>query len=105
MVKIDYVGICGSDVRFFGHDRIGEYAVKFPYILGHECAGIVVEIGADVSSLKVGDKVALGLDIPCGKYAQWLSGKYNLCPYVVFFATPPCHGSNQKCGVSCGLGL
>jgi L-iditol 2-dehydrogenase len=96
MVKIDYVGICGSDVHFFEHGRIGEYAVKFPYILGHECSGTVVEVADDVRSLKVGDRVALEPGIPCGKCAQCLSGKYNLCPDVVFFATPPYNGSNQN---------
>jgi L-iditol 2-dehydrogenase len=96
MVKIDYVGICGSDVHFFEHGRIGEYAVQFPYVLGHECAGTVVEVADDVVGLQVGDRVALEPGIPCGKCEQCLSGKYNLCPDVVFFATPPYHGSNQN---------
>jgi L-iditol 2-dehydrogenase len=96
IVKTDYVGICGSDAHFFEHGRIGEYAVKFPYILGHECAGTVVEVASDVSSLKVGDRVALEPGIPCGKCTQCLSGKYNLCSDVVFFATPPYNGTNQN---------
>jgi L-iditol 2-dehydrogenase len=96
MVKIDYVGICGSDVHFFEHGRIGEYAVQFPYILGHECSGTVVEVADDVHNFQVGDRVALEPGIPCGKCEQCLSGKYNLCPDVVFFATPPYHGSNQN---------
>lgn len=96
MVKIDYVGICGSDVHFFEHGRIGEYAVKFPYILGHECSGTVVHVADDVNSLKVGDRVALEPGVPCGKCMMCLSGKYNLCPDVVFFATPPYNGSYQN---------
>ncbi|MHB8061420.1 MAG: NAD(P)-dependent alcohol dehydrogenase [Ruminiclostridium sp.] len=96
MVKIDYVGICGSDVHFFEHGKIGEFAVKYPYILGHECSGTVTEVANDVSSLKVGDKVALEPGIPCGKCTQCLNGKYNLCPDVIFFATPPYDGANQN---------
>lgn len=93
LVKLEYVGICGSDVHYLEHGAIGEFVVNGDFILGHECAGTVVEIGKGVTNLKVGDKVALELGITCGQCEFCKSGKYNLCPDVEFLATPPYDGS------------
>lgn len=92
LIKVDAVGICGSDVHYFQHGRIGDFVVEGDFILGHECAGEVVEVGSDVKSLKVGDRVALEPGKTCGKCEFCKSGLYNLCPDVEFFATPPYHG-------------
>jgi len=92
LVKMEAVGVCGSDVHYYSHGRIGDFVVKFPFILGHECAGTIVEAGSAVKNLKVGDRVALEPGIPCGSCEFCLSGKYNLCPDVRFFATPPYDG-------------
>jgi L-iditol 2-dehydrogenase len=92
LVKIDAVGICGSDVHYYQHGRIGDFVVEGDFILGHECAGEVAAIGSKVKNLKVGDRVALEPGKTCGKCEFCKSGKYNLCPDVVFFATPPYHG-------------
>lgn len=92
LVKMEAIGICGSDIHYYSHGRIGQFAVKFPFILGHECAGEVVETGSEVTHLKVGDRVALEPGIPCGKCEFCLTGRYNLCPDVIFFATPPYDG-------------
>jgi L-iditol 2-dehydrogenase len=92
LVKMEAVGVCGSDVHYYSHGRIGDFVVKFPFILGHECAGTIVETGSDVKGLKVGDRVALEPGIPCGSCEFCLSGKYNLCPDVKFYATPPYDG-------------
>ena len=92
LVKIEYVGICGSDVHYFENGRIGDFIVTNDMILGHECAGVVEKIGSKVKTLKVGDKVALEPGLTCGQCEYCRSGKYNLCPDVEFFATPPCHG-------------
>ncbi|NDL68845.1 NAD(P)-dependent alcohol dehydrogenase [Anaerotalea alkaliphila] len=92
LIKVDVVGICGSDVHYYQHGRIGDYVVEGDFILGHECAGEVVEVGSAVTSLKVGDRVALEPGKTCGKCEFCKSGKYNLCPDVEFFATPPYHG-------------
>ena len=64
-VKILSVGICGSDVHYYSHGRIGPYIVKSPLILGHEACGYVEEIGDEVTSLSVGDFFALEPGIPC----------------------------------------
>lgn len=93
LVKLEYVGICGSDVHYLEHGRIGGFIVNGDFILGHECAGTIVAVGDKVQSLKVGDKVALEPGITCGQCEFCKSGKYNLCPDVEFLATPPYHGS------------
>lgn len=92
LVKLEYVGICGSDVHYLEHGKIGDFVVNGDFILGHECAGIVVETGSQVKKLKVGDRVALEPGQTCGQCKYCKSGKYNLCPDVEFLATPPYHG-------------
>lgn len=92
LVKIEAVGICGSDVHYYQHGKIGDFIVEGDLILGHESAGEVVAVGKNVKSLKIGDKVALEPGKTCGKCEFCKSGLYNLCPDVEFFATPPYHG-------------
>lgn len=92
LIKVEAVGICGSDVHYYQHGRIGDFVVEGDFILGHECAGEVAEIGSGVKRLKVGDRVALEPGKTCGKCEFCKTGRYNLCPDVEFFATPPYHG-------------
>ncbi len=96
LVKLEYVGICGSDMHYFEEGRIGDFVVEPPLVLGHEAGGTVVEVGSDVTDLKVGDRVALEPGKTCGHCEMCLSGKYNLCPDVEFFATPPIDGVFQE---------
>lgn len=92
LVKIQYVGVCGSDLHYYEHGSIGKYVVEPPFVLGHEASGIVEKVGDEVTNLKVGDRVALEPGITCGKCEFCKTGRYNLCPDVVFFATPPIDG-------------
>ncbi len=92
LVKLEYVGICGSDVHYLEHGSIGDFIVNGDFILGHECAGEIVELGSKVTELSIGDKVALEPGITCGQCEFCKEGKYNLCPDVEFLATPPYHG-------------
>lgn len=92
LIRVDSVGICGSDIHYYQHGNIGDFVVEGDFILGHECAGEVVGLGKEVKSLKLGDRVALEPGKTCGKCEFCKSGKYNLCPDVIFFATPPYHG-------------
>lgn len=92
LVKLEYVGICGSDVHYLEHGSIGDFIVNGDFILGHECAGEIVEVGSQVSNLCIGDKVALEPGCTCGQCEFCKTGKYNLCPDVEFLATPPYHG-------------
>lgn len=95
LVKIEYVGICGSDLHYYEAGGIGANIVKPPFVLGHEAGGVVVEVGAKAVHLKVGDKVALEPGKTCGKCEFCKTGRYNLCPDVIFFATPPIDGIFQ----------
>ncbi len=96
LVKLEYVGICGSDLHYYESGAIGNYVVEPPFVLGHEPGGTVVEVGANVRHLKVGDRVALEPGKTCGKCEFCKTGRYNLCPDVVFFATPPVDGVFQE---------
>ena len=93
LVRVVAVGICGSDVHYYEHGRIGPYVVEAPMVIGHEAAGVVVGVGEGVSSERVGELVALEPGVPCRNCSTCLSGRYNLCPDVVFFATPPVDGA------------
>ncbi len=91
-IKIDTVGVCGSDVHYYTHGRIGSFVVEAPMVLGHEAAGTIVEVGAAVTSLKVGDRVCMEPGIPDPSSRASKLGLYNVDPSVVFWATPPVHG-------------
>ena len=93
LVKVEYVGVCGSDLHYYETGAIGPYVVKPPFVLGHECAGTVVKIGSAVSNLKEGDRVALEPGKTCGKCDFCTKGDYHLCADVEFFATPPFDGT------------
>jgi L-iditol 2-dehydrogenase len=92
LVQIKAVGVCGSDVHYWDKGRIGPFVVDEPLVLGHECAGVVVEAGKDVKHLKPGDRVVIEPGAPCYKCENCLSGRYNLCADLFFFATPPDDG-------------
>lgn len=96
LVKIEYVGVCGSDLHYFEAGGIGANIVKPPFVLGHEAGGVILEVGSGVKNLKVGDKVALEPGKTCGKCEFCKTGRYNLCPDVIFFATPPIDGVFQE---------
>lgn len=96
LVKLEYVGICGSDLHYYESGAIGDYVVKPPFVLGHEPGGVVVEAGEGVTHLKPGDRVALEPGRTCGHCEFCRTGRYNLCPDVVFFATPPVDGVFQE---------
>lgn len=93
LIKVMDCGVCGSDIHYYEHGRIGDFVVEKPMILGHECAGEIVETGKNVTNVKVGDKVAVEPGYTCGKCEFCKKGLYNLCPDVVFLATPPYDGA------------
>lgn len=93
LVAVRDVGICGSDVHYYEHGRIGDYVVDDPLVLGHECAGEIVAVGGDVDDLEPGDRVALEPGVPCRRCAHCERGDYHLCEAVEFMATPPHDGA------------
>ncbi|OXA62607.1 Sorbitol dehydrogenase [Folsomia candida] len=93
LLRMASVGICGSDVHYWTNGRIGDFIVKAPMIIGHEAAGVVTKCGKNVKHLKPGDRVAIEPGVPCRRCDSCKYGRYNLCPDIVFCATPPCHGN------------
>lgn len=93
LVKIRSVGVCGSDVHYFRHGRIGSFVVKKPLVLGHEASGIVVGLGEGTTGHWIGERVCLEPGLPCGACRECRAGRYNLCPNVRFLATPPIDGA------------
>ncbi|TPK19314.1 NAD(P)-dependent alcohol dehydrogenase [Mesorhizobium sp. B2-5-9] len=91
-IAIHTVGVCGSDVHYYTHGAIGSYVVRAPMVLGHEAAGTIVEVGANVRSLKVGDRVCMEPGVPNVSSRATKLGIYNVDPDVTFWATPPVHG-------------
>jgi D-xylulose reductase len=91
-IKLHTVGICGSDVHYYTHGRIGPFVVNEPMILGHEASGTVVETGSEVTTLAVGDRVCMEPGIPDPNSKATRLGMYNIDPSVRFWATPPVHG-------------
>jgi L-iditol 2-dehydrogenase len=93
LVQIKSVGVCGSDVHYYEHGRIGDHVVQAPLVLGHEPAGEVVAAGDDVTRLTLGQRVSIEPGVPCLSCTQCLAGRYNLCPHMRFLATPPIDGA------------
>jgi D-xylulose reductase len=91
-IRIGRVGICGSDVHYYTHGSIGPFVVNAPMVLGHEAAGVVVEVGSEVRDFKTGDRVCMEPGIPDMSSRASREGHYNLDPAVRFWATPPIHG-------------
>lgn len=96
LLQMACVGICGSDVHYLVKGRIGDFIVNEPMIMGHEASGIVAKVGKNVKHLKKGDRVAIEPGVPCRVCEFCKKGKYNLCPDIVFCATPPVHGNLSR---------
>lgn len=88
LIKLEYVGLCGSDLHFYEAGRLGNWVPEGPLTLGHEPGGVVVEVGAGVTGFKPGDHVAIEPGVPCGTCEMCKKGKYNLCPDMSFMAIP-----------------
>lgn len=93
LVEVKSVGVCGSDVHYYDHGRIGSFVVRDPLILGHESSGVVVALGEEATKHEVGERVTLEPGVPDGTCRECRAGRYNLCPNVRFFATPPIDGA------------
>jgi len=87
------LGICGSDVHYLVHGRIGDYIVKSPMVLGHESSGVVSEVGSSVRSVRPGDRVTMEPGVSCRRCEACRTGRYQLCPDMAFAATPPHDGT------------
>ena len=93
LIQVASVGVCGSDVHYYEHGRIGQHIVRRPLVLGHEASGTVVALGPQATRNTVGQRVSLEPGVPDFTCEQCRAGRYNLCPDVRFFATPPIDGA------------
>lgn len=88
LLKVEVVGVCGSDVHYYETGRIGSLVVDYPFRVGHEFTGRVEEVGADVSNVKAGDIVVVEPAIVCGCCDQCMSGRQNTCRQLKFLGCP-----------------
>ena len=95
LLRVRSVGVCGSDVHYYTEGRIGGIAITAPTVMGHEAAGEIAAVDADVTGFAVGDRVAVEPSLTCGTCEWCLSGRYNVCPNVAHLGTPPCDGIYQ----------
>jgi L-iditol 2-dehydrogenase len=93
LVEVAAVGVCGSDVHYYRHGRIGDFIVEEPMILGHELSGRIAAVGDGVDADRVGQRVAVEPQYPCRTCRQCTAGRYNMCPEMKFYATPPVDGA------------
>ena len=99
IIRVAFVGVCGSDVHFWSHGGIGAHHVSpnQPLVMGHEASGTVHAIGSAVTTLTAGDRVAMEPGFPCRRCVRCKEGRYNLCNEMVFAASPPTsHGTLCK---------
>jgi L-iditol 2-dehydrogenase len=93
LVELRRVGVCGSDIHYYEHGRIGSFVVEAPLTLGHEAMGVVVAVGAGARRHALGTRVSLEPGVPCGRCSVCRRGAYNVCADVRFLATPPVDGA------------
>ncbi|MHC5059559.1 MAG: alcohol dehydrogenase catalytic domain-containing protein [Planctomycetota bacterium] len=94
LLKIEWVGLCGSDVHYYETGRIGTAVVQYPWIVGHECAATVAAVGDKVTTVEVGDEVVVEPAISCRHCDQCKAGRENTCRNLKFLACP---GQIQGC--------
>ena len=87
-IKLEYVGVCGSDLHFYQEGRLQNWTLDGPLALGHEPGGVVTALGEGVTNLKVGDRVSIEPAVPCGQCEACHKGLYNLCPSIKMLAIP-----------------
>ena len=88
LLRVEAVGVCGSDMHYFRTGRIGEQVVQFPWTVGHECAATVVEVGSDVTNVRAGDRVVVDPLLPCGQCDQCTGGRVHTCRNQRFLGNP-----------------
>lgn len=88
LIRMGAVGVCGSDIHYYTTGRIGCQVVEYPFAVGHECAGTVIEVGSGVKHVRPGDRVAIEPAMTCGRCDQCLSGRENTCRHNRFLGCP-----------------
>jgi L-iditol 2-dehydrogenase len=97
-LRLQAVGVCGSDLHYYRTGRIGNQVLSSPWIMGHECTAVVESVGSGVSGLSRGDRVAVDPLIACGSCDQCHAGRAHTCRNQRFLGCP-----NQQHGCMCEL--
>lgn len=87
-IKMSSIGVCGSDIHYYAEGKIGTQVVHYPFPVGHECSGIIEEIGSDVTNIKIGDLVVVDPSVHCGYCDQCLAGRPHTCRNNKFLGCP-----------------
>ena len=90
VIAMRRAGICGSDMHYFNHGQIGNFIPKRPFVLGHEFAGEIVEVGHGVPIARMGERVTVDPSMPCGVCGFCRNGRYNLCMNMRFYGSASC---------------
>lgn len=88
LIQVAAVGVCGSDIHYYTTGRIGSMVVEYPFVVGHESAGTVVEVGKNVRNLEPGDRIAIDPAMPCRQCDQCLIGRAHTCRRIKFLGCP-----------------
>jgi L-iditol 2-dehydrogenase len=88
LIKMERVGVCGSDIHYYTDGKIGSQVVEYPFTVGHEGAGIIEAVGTNVTKLKCGDRIAIDPAMPCFECDQCLSGRFHTCRKLKFLGCP-----------------
>jgi L-iditol 2-dehydrogenase len=88
LIKMTVVGVCGSDVHYYTEGKIGSQVVAYPFAVGHESAGIVEAVGAAVTRVKPGDRIAIEPGMPCWGCDQCLAGRPHTCRQLKYLGCP-----------------
>jgi len=88
LIRMEAIGVCGSDIHYFLTGRIGNQVVEYPFRIGHEGAGVVESVGSKVSTLKPGERVAIDPAVSCGQCDQCRSGRPHTCRNLQFLGHP-----------------
>ena len=87
-IKLSSIGVCGSDIHYYSEGKIGTQVVQYPFPVGHECSGVIVEKGDGVSNVEVGDLVVVDPAVHCGHCDQCLAGRPHTCRNNRFLGCP-----------------
>lgn len=88
LIRMVKVGVCGSDVHYYTTGKIGSQIVEYPFAVGHECAGVVEQVGAAVERVAVGQEVAVDPAMPCFECDQCRAGRMHTCRKLRFLGCP-----------------
>lgn len=87
-IKLATIGVCGSDIHYYAEGKIGTQVVSYPFPVGHECSGVIENVGVNVSNVKIGDLVVVDPAVHCGECDQCLSGRPHTCRNNKFLGCP-----------------